>query len=266
VKYVQVDTKENLVAHQEAIAGLFSDSFGDRSIDQTWSWAYLQNPTGEPLVTLCYEDDVLVGHYAVIPMPLVIDSHRKNSYLSMTTMVATTHRKFGLFNKLAKTTYGMAMDCGADFIMGFPNQNSIPGFRKRLNWNLPQTDFVATISKDQLVGFVRNNKVKQQDILKLDLQNEVVRNWRLNRPGVTYYWEGGSAWKIHLGQIDLIWYDDNSVLELLPNNLPINLLMHSSERQYLKHKSFDYQFGGLGMNSVFNPAEIARDMALSDLF
>jgi len=42
--------------------------------------------------------------------------------------------------------------------------------------------------------------------------------------------------------------------------------MHSSERQYFKHKSFDYQFGGLGLNGFFNPSKIARDMALSDLF
>jgi hypothetical protein len=266
VKYVQVDTKENLVAHQEAIARLFSDSFGDRSIDQTWSWAYLQNPTGEPLVTLCYEGDALVGHYAVIPMPLVSNSCRRNAYLSMTTMVATTHRKLGLFSELAQATYGMAMDCGADFIMGFPNQNSAPGFRKRLNWNLPHSDFVATISKDQLVDFIKQNKVKSQDMLKLDLQNVPVRNWRLSRPGTTYHWEGGCVWKIHSGQIDLIWYDSNSVLEVLPSNLPINLLMHSSELQYLEYKSFDYQFGGLGMNDDFNPSEIARDMAISDLF
>ena len=61
MKYMQINTKESLVVHQEAIASLFSDSFGDRTIDETWAWAYLENPTGEPLVTLCYEGDALVG-------------------------------------------------------------------------------------------------------------------------------------------------------------------------------------------------------------
>ena len=266
MKYIQIDTKENLVVHQQAIANLFSNSFDDRSIDDTWSWAYLDNPTGEPLVTLCYEGDDLVGHYAVIPMPLVKGSGETNAYLSMTTMVATTHRGCGLFGELAKATYAMALDCGVDFVMGFPNQNSLPGFKRKLQWDIPESDFVATINKVQLLDFAKKNKVKQQGMLNLDLHNESLRDWRLSRPGGAYHWEGGCAWKVHLGQVDLIWYDGNSVLDVLPSNMPINLLMHSSEMRYLEHKSFNYQFGGLGLNIGFNASEIGLCMAISDLF
>lgn len=266
MRYIEVRTKGELVPHQEAIEGLFVECFNHKSIDDIWKWAYLDNPNGEPLVTLCYEEETLVGHYAIIPMPLANHSWKKNSYLSMTTMVATSYRKFGLFSELAHYTYKMAAERGVDFIIGFPNSNSIPGFKKRLNWNLPPTDFVASLDKNQLSDYRYRNKSDFADLFRLDLRDEVIRNWRLSRPGSTYHWSGGVAWKIHNGQIDLIWEDESSDLESLPENLPINLIVPWTSTYLLEYKSFQYQFGGFSINSDFKPSEIARQMAISDLF
>ena len=103
-------------------------------------------------------------------------------------------------------------------------------------------------------------------MLKLDFHDPLVRSWRLSRPGYEYFWESGCAWKRHLNQIDLIWYDENSDLGVLPDKLPVNLLLDASEMEYFEYKEFDYQFGGLGIKNDFIPSKIFRAMAISDVF
>jgi hypothetical protein len=49
-------------------------------------------------------------------------------------MTHPNHQGKGLFTKLAKLTYDLAKEEGIEFIFGFPNKNSYPGFIKKLNW------------------------------------------------------------------------------------------------------------------------------------
>ena len=60
------------------------------------------------------------GTTLIVPMPLSSAAVRKNSYVSMTTMVAESHRKFGLFTQLATENYARAAELGVDFVFGFP--------------------------------------------------------------------------------------------------------------------------------------------------
>jgi hypothetical protein len=50
------------------------------------------------------------------------------------TMTHPNHQKKGLFVTLAKMTFEAAQKEGVKFIYGFPNENSLPGFEKKLNW------------------------------------------------------------------------------------------------------------------------------------
>jgi hypothetical protein len=51
------------------------------------------------------------------------------------TMTHPDHQKKGLFVTLAKMTFEAAQKEGVQFIYGFPNENSLPGFEKKLNWS-----------------------------------------------------------------------------------------------------------------------------------
>ena len=110
---VTINTKHELARHGEAIETLFLECFGDRLSLALWHWAYLDNPHGAPWVSLCYDSTRLVGHYAMIPLPLTSSQGRLNSFLSMTTMVAASHRQHGLFVKLGQATYDAAKAAGA---------------------------------------------------------------------------------------------------------------------------------------------------------
>lgn len=263
---ITLKSKSELIEHESAIERLFMECFGNRISLPVWRWAYLDNPHGDPYVSLCYEGDNLVGHYAVIPLPLSSSTNVLRSYLSMTTMVAPSQRKKGLFTELAESTYRSAKDDGADIAIGFPNSMSTPGFQSKLFWNIPQPDYVATLTKSQLLDATPHIPTPQKDIYFLDLEKERTRTWRLKRPGSRYYWEDGLAYKIYNDSIDLLYFDDTSKLRRLPEATKINLLLPNEVEDLKAFKSFSYQFGGLSICADFLPKTILRQMALSDLF
>lgn len=265
MEIITVITKVGLLEHRGAIERLFSASFGQRLLGDIWDWAYQRNPNGAPIVTMCYDRGELVGHYAIVPMPLSSSTVRQNSYISMTTMVAESHRKFGLFTQLAQENYARATELGVDFVFGFPNMQSAPGFRKRLNWDLPEADYVATVDKASLLALASTGILDKADRLGLDLTQPALREWRLSRPGSIYSFTNGLAYKRYGDSLDLLWWDDTDALSCLPEGVRINLLVEASTGLE-PNRQFDYQFGGIGLCSAFNNAAIHREMALSDLF
>jgi hypothetical protein len=265
MRTITVTSKQALLAHRPGIEALFFHSFGQRTLGALWDWAYIDNPNGEPVVSLCYEDEELVGHYAIVPMPLSCGAERRNSYISMTTMVAESHRKFGLFTQLAQASYETAAAAGVDFVFGFPNGQSTPGFRKRLNWTLPESDYVATVDKATLAAAVAAGTFDKSGRFGLDLADPVQRTWRLSRPGASYRFEHGVAFKHHQDSVDVLWWDTPECLLTLPDDKAINVLVLASSGLD-RNLEFDYQFGGIGLRSPFDAALINREMAISDLF
>jgi hypothetical protein len=260
-----VTRKLDLIEHRTAIEYLFYNCFGQRPISSVWDWAYLDNPSGEPIVSLCYDQDNLVGHYAVVPMPLEFGDVRKNSYISMTTMVAESHRRFGLFTQMAQETYRIATEGGVDFVFGFPNRQSTPGFRKYLNWDLPESDYVATIDKSTLLALAKAGCFNKTNLLTLNLNDPVLRSWRLSRPGGAYTFQQGLAYKHRQDAVDLLWWDTAEAFDSIPDDVFVNILVSASSGLE-PNRQFNYQFGGIGLCSVFDVIAINREMAISDIF
>lgn len=265
MKTITVTSKQDLLPHRSAIEALFFDCFGERDVSAVWTWAYLDNPNGEPIVSLCYDGDRLVGHYAIVPMPLSSGALKCSSYLSMTTMVAASHRRFGLFTQLAQLSYASASEQAVDCVFGFPNAQSTPGFRSRLQWTLPAADYVASLDKPHLLAFAKNGGMRKAGRLGLDLTDRRLREWRLARPGASYSFADGLAYKAHRGTLDLLWWDEPEALQALPEGTAVNLLVQAASGLEAK-RQFDYQFGGIGLRASFDASRFNREMAMSDLF
>jgi len=265
MKTLTITRKQDLLEHRPAIEELFFNSFGQRALGSVWDWAYLDNPNGEPVVSLCYDEGRLVGHYAIVPMPLSCGVISMHSCIAMTTMVAQSHRKFGLFNQLVQENYRAATEQGVDFVFGFPNRQALPGLRKRVHWTLPETDYVATVSKETMLAAAKAGSFDKTGLLGLDLTDPVIRAWRLARPGSTYTFEQGLAFKRHQDGVDLLWWETPDALASLPEDASINVLVLASSGLE-SNRQFDYQFGGIGLRSDFNATTINREMAISDLF
>lgn len=76
----------------------------------------------------------LAAYYGLYPATLQRGGVRYAGAQSGDTMTHPEHRKQGLFVTLAQHTYALAASLGIETIYGFPNANSLPGFRKHLGW------------------------------------------------------------------------------------------------------------------------------------
>lgn len=74
------------------------------------------------------------AYYGVFPITLNYNGEDFIVAQSGDTMTAPNHRKKGLFTKLARETYELCKESGIKMVYGFPNENSYPGFERKLNW------------------------------------------------------------------------------------------------------------------------------------
>ncbi len=95
---------------------------------------YLKNPAGDALINLAVnlETDELAGQYIVLPMRHMINGQMTKVVCSLNTLTRQAYRGQGIFTQLAEMTYKQANDMGYAFCYGMPNQNSYPGFVKKL--------------------------------------------------------------------------------------------------------------------------------------
>jgi hypothetical protein len=83
-------------------------------------------------------DKMPAAFYGVFPCFVEFKSKKLLAAQSGDTMTHANHRGKGLFTILAKKTYELAKENHVEFIFGFPNQNSYPGFIKKLDWTHTQ--------------------------------------------------------------------------------------------------------------------------------
>lgn len=79
-------------------------------------------------------DSVAAAYYGVFPLKIAFPDSIILAAQSGDTMTHPDHRGKGLFVELAKRTYVLAQQEGIQFIFGFPNANSYPGFVRKLGW------------------------------------------------------------------------------------------------------------------------------------
>lgn len=88
--------------------------------------------------------------YGVFPIVLSVDSKDIIVAQSGDTMTAPAHRGKGLFVTLAQKTYQLAEEEGIQLVFGFPNENSYPGFQKKLNWQFYDSMYKFSILNSAL--------------------------------------------------------------------------------------------------------------------
>lgn len=121
----------------EGLIDLYKRCFGLRVTKQELVDKYDTKVFGEQFVGFMAnhkETNDNAAYYGVFPM----QAYNKGKVLlvaqSGDTMTAPNHQKKGLFVALANKTYELANQLGIDFVFGFPNKNSYPGFQRKLNW------------------------------------------------------------------------------------------------------------------------------------
>jgi hypothetical protein len=248
--------------YSKKIAKLFEICF-DKEIDQSlWEWAYIKNPSGSPVIATAMDNNELVGHYAVTPMVFMEGGFQQVGYLSMTTMVHPNYRKHGLFVELASAAYLEADE--QTFVYGFPNENSIPGFKKKLHWEIFDEYKIVTVTARALFKLIDSGSLNT--VNPLNMNNDTFLNWRLSKPGMNYLVEGNLVYKEFNGEIDLLTIYENVTSVFKTSKMNFNILTKDPEliEASISHKK--YSFGRRSLTSTSKLNFLNPNLFMSDVF
>ena len=97
-------------------------------------YQYFDNPAGDALIELAVdpENGMLAGQYVVQPAKIRIFGKDQKCVISLNTLTREAYRGQKIFVKLAERTYERAAREGFSLVYGAPNQNSYPGFMRKL--------------------------------------------------------------------------------------------------------------------------------------
>lgn len=100
------------------------------------TWLYVRNPVGPPVGFDMWEGNQIIGHYACIPTYVSYHGTEVPALLSLNTATHPSYQGKGVFSRLASATYEAAKEHGVHIVYGVANQNSTPGFVRKLNFQL----------------------------------------------------------------------------------------------------------------------------------
>jgi len=123
----------------DATAALLERVFPDAtriSRPEYLRWLYQDSPFGPAIEANVDDDEGRAGHYALVPIALTGDGVERAGALSLNTAVEERARGGGVFVRLATEAIEAARKQGVGTVVGVANENSTPGFLRRLSFEL----------------------------------------------------------------------------------------------------------------------------------
>tara|TARA_B100000131_G_C17985439_1_gene560367 strand:+ start:59 stop:931 length:873 start_codon:yes stop_codon:yes gene_type:complete len=167
----------NLIEFQN-LSKLFKRVFKKEFSPEFLNWYYFLNPNGTAITYNAFNNNELIGHYALLPIKIRLYEKEFDAALSMFTAIDENFRGLYLFNELAKKSYNLAKDKGFKFIIGVSNQISTKLFIRYFKFK-----FISQL--DVKFGFGHINKIDHPSNFKV-LWNDKSLSWRLKNPRFNY--------------------------------------------------------------------------------
>lgn len=138
---------------EHKIVALFKLVFNQEMSLNQWKWRFEKNPAGKHMIKLMWEDDLLVGHYAVSPLIMSVNGQDVMTSHSLTTMTHPDFNGKGIFKTLSLDLYDeLENKFGFKSVWGFPNNNSHGAFVSSLGWQDISIVHTLAISADSIKG------------------------------------------------------------------------------------------------------------------
>lgn len=163
---------------RDKIIRLLKESFGDywtakQSIytKEYWQWLYRDNPAGGSINFVAESQDRIVGHFPSVLEWLKIDSDLHSAGM---VLHLTTHRDFrrkGIFKTLGQASWEQLRQDNIPFSIAFPNDQSRPGFVKKLGFSSVATlPLLIKPLRPALLSFLLSplRKWRKDDSLKIE--------------------------------------------------------------------------------------------------
>lgn len=265
LEYKFVTEKDELLGYKNEIFDLFEHCFNRKMQNELWEWQYLKNPVGNSLVSLCFDGNTLVGHYATIQLPIIVNDQSNKALLSVGSMVHNSYRKYGVFIHQGEHLYSSVKN---EFlcVIGFPNKMALPARKKRLAWTIDETDYVALVTKKQLVESVEFNEIlNSKRNIELDTMKNNFMQWRLSKPSTRYEQHDSVIIKKFDDNQDIV-YIQNGYSKYLNDDCQYYVLCDGTIESLKQYKAFDYPFGYRVFTGDDKAYTFKKDLLLSDVF
>lgn len=169
-------TAERIATYAALLSAVFP---GTHRFDPSYlHWQYVENPDGEVVGFDALSGDELAAHYVTIPVSAVYKGEMIKGVLSLNTATHPNHQGKGLFTRLASQTYDLAQSLGYKFVIGVANQNSTPGFLRKLGF-----DLVSPLDVRFGLGAPSDSEIEPE--FQRHWSAEAFA-WRLSNPSTTY--------------------------------------------------------------------------------
>lgn len=149
------DIRMASVADDAGLGELFRVVVGFDRGTEHHRWKFHHNLDGAPVIVVAEHQGRIVGQYALWPTRLRLGNEVVLGAQSLDTMTHPDYRGQGMFTVLAEECMRRAAERGIEALYGFPNENSRPGFVRKLDWDctgdIPIWVRPLTISKHRRV-------------------------------------------------------------------------------------------------------------------
>lgn len=113
---------------------VFNKAFNTSIKKDSWKYKHLVNPHNlQPLMFGAYDNEKLVGVNCFMPMTFQFNNEKYKIAQSCDSAVDPDYRNKGVFTNIIMYAEQQLAELGYDALIGFPNDNSYPGFKK-MGW------------------------------------------------------------------------------------------------------------------------------------
>ena len=166
---------------------IYADAFGNKVTTDFLSAKQNTSFTGiENVGFIAYDEHKQpAAFYGVYPCMVYYQGKKYLAAQSGDTMTHSKHAGKGLFTQLAQKTYDYCKENGFHLVFGFPNENSFPGFIKRLGWS-HFDDMTPYLIRVKCIPWIRlKNTFKLPESLHAKWCNLVLNRIKKGRPFIS---------------------------------------------------------------------------------
>ena len=164
---------------------LYADAFGKPITEKELVAKFDTSFTGHAFVGFTAyhkETNDAAAFYGVFPCFCVFQNETFLVAQSGNTMTHSNHRGQGLFTQLALETYQYCREIGVHLVFGFPNNNSYPGFVRKLDW-IHFDNIEAYTIRVKTISFYRMNKwFKMSEEKFYKRGHDLLSNCKIGKP------------------------------------------------------------------------------------
>jgi len=126
--------REYRESDKQGIFDLRNAVYGEPFDEREWEWKFEKGPFKPAQILVAESDNAIVGIRPTILLPVKSGKEVSIAGLNVDVMTHPEFRGRGIFSTLVQESFKLLNEQGINFAFTFPNENSYPGYVRKLQW------------------------------------------------------------------------------------------------------------------------------------